>query len=214
MIEFDKKSGVYYRGGSYDKNIIGEIKRSYGLLEITKKDVVLDVGGCFGAFVVYAAGFDPKKIAVIEPDKENLKVLKKNCAKRKNVEVIEGACVLNPETPTIQLYKTQGINHGNYSTTPFRGRYDVTVKTLNFRTILKAIRPTIIKMDCEGAEYDLLQQELPKHVKQIAMEIHLTKKEWRTNEAPALIKSFSKWECLRDPKITEANWTTLGTWRR
>ena len=69
-------------------------------------------------------------------------------------------------------------------------------------------------MDCEGAEYELLQEDLPQFVKKITLEIHLNKKEWRYHKAKKLIDKFQNWNCKIAPKIGDKNWHTLGAWYR
>ena len=68
-------------------------------------------------------------------------------------------------------------------------------------------------MDCEGAEFDLLSKRLPSFVKQIALEIHLGKKEWR-EKAHSIVRTFADWECVVQPKLGGKHWFTLAGWRR
>jgi FkbM family methyltransferase len=224
----DKKTGILIREGTYDKQIISEVKSSYLWMDVKDK-VVFEVGGCFGAYSVMALRAGAKKVICFEPDPYNAELIVKNTEEfGERFRLVNAACVSGFETE-VDFYKsTSGINHGNYSCTEFRGREKVTVKAVNFNEYLMEYQPDTIKMDCEGAEYDILlgiydeesnttgyeQDGLPSFVKQIAMEIHFSKKEWRTNQGPRLIKMFEDWEAIKQPKITSNNWHTLGGWKR
>ena len=122
--------------------------------------------------------------------------------------------VVNDNRKEISFYLTKGINKGNFSTTAFRGRNEIKVNAINFNEILNKIKPTTVKMDCEGSEYNLLDKPLPDYVKKITIEIHLTRKEWRYILGPKLINLFKDWNVKTQPKIGEKNWTTIGAWFR
>lgn len=209
MIQY---KGFYIRENTYDKEIVNEILRTYSWM-VPENEKVLDVGGCFGGYSVLAYTQKAKKIYCFEPDQDNFEMVKKNCENKNNIKIFNCALVSNNEKE-IKFYKTKGINKGNYSTTHFRGRIETKVKCQNFQKILNELNPTIIKMDCEGAEYDLLKEPLPSYVKKITVEIHLTKKEWRNNMANKLISLFQDWKTFKNPKVGEKNWHTIGAWFR
>lgn len=212
MTNLIKKDGLYIREGTYDARTLGECRRSYGWLDLRGKRV-LDVGACFGSFTVHALRSGAKHVVAMEPDPGNYKLLLKNVSDWMNVTTANYA-ISTCAAAKIPLYKTTGTSHGNYSTTPFRGRVQIEVRNTKFSRVLAWNRPSVIKIDCEGCEYDLLLNHgLPRYVKQIALEIHLNKKEWREKWFK-MLDFFADWECVKEPYDTGKNWATVGGWRR
>lgn len=210
-------NGMFIRPDTYDHSIIGEVKRSYGWMDVKNK-VVLDVGANIGAFTHHALANGAKEVWAFEPDADNFVLLQKNVgddprAKLKNAALISG------DAASIDFYLTDGTNHGNYSMYSIRGRKKVTVNAVNFRKVLDHVKPDVIKMDCEGAEYDLLRPfYLPDSVKQFAMELHYNTPASQCESwyelAGELAENFDSWETVVRPKRNEKLWHTLGGWRR
>ena len=212
-MKIKKVNGVWIREDCYDVSTLAEIPSSYGWMDVKNKKV-LDIGGCFGGFSHMALERGAKEVTIVEPSKDNIKMIRKNLGKR--ATIIHAAAVANKDLKKIDLYKsTSGRSFGNFSTTPIRGRTTETVNTVYFKDLLAKVRPHTIKMDCEGCEYDLLLNiKLPSYVKQIAMEIHLNKKEWREVLYPELLKLFKGWTVVKKPSDTKKNWVTIAGWKR
>lgn len=205
--------GVYVREGTYDSYVVNEIERCYGQLDVRDK-VVFDIGANIGAFTVWALDHGASYVHAFEPLPTNYNMLLTNTHKRERVETYEFAVAR--DTGRIDLfYVENGKNPGNTSQHVQRGRQCISVLSVGFQNMLDVHRPEVLKIDVEGAEYDWLYgDKLPDYVKQVAVELHLTKKEWRESDAHALNVSFDKWECLRQPKLDGGNWQTMGVWRR
>lgn len=228
----DPISGMYYRADSYDREILRSVNRDYfRYLKITPEDNVLDVGANIGAFSIRAAQLS-KSVLAFEPDHKNFTLLAKNAkllgstdwssnmAKRvvtvANFIGMKFALVAHTE-PQVKLYKNTGTNFGSHSIIPMRGRRSVTVHASNFADMHKRYGPfSIIKVDIEGYEYELLMQDLPKCVKQIAIEFHLNRMEWRHTAAPHLINSLKDqgFRAVKLPKLTGKSWYSIGVFRR
>jgi len=217
-------SGLYIRKDSYDSEIIKEIYRSYGWMDMKGK-VVFDVGANFGAFSFYALKNGAKYVYAFEPEQENFELLRKNLGRfEKNlldnssrIKLVNAALV-SGQDGEIDFYLTKGINHGNYSIYSYQGRDKVTVKSVNFARALEKTKPECIKFDCEGAEHDLLPCALPDTVEQVAMELHYnspahTVPNWFDNSVN-IIKMFADWETVKEPKRNPKLWHTLGGWRK
>jgi FkbM family methyltransferase len=203
-----------YRKGTYDLEIIREVNSCYDGLTFNNK-IVLDVGANIGAFSVMASKSGAKKIFSFEPDKENFALLKRN--KLPNMEIFKLAVVGNNDK-TRKFYLNKGINKGAHSLYIKRGRDETKVNCIRFSKVLGKYKPQVIKIDVEGSEYELLLslKKMPEYVKQLALELHLTKKEWRTNLSQKVL-SFIKdngFIAIKPPKIGEKNWHTIGVWRR
>jgi len=204
--------GTYIRSGSYDRNIVNEINACYGWMEPAGQRV-LDIGGCFGGYARLAHYQGATEVHCYEPDAANYRMTQLNCAGLEGVYTHNAALVAGNESSR-KFYRTKGRNNGNYSLTEFRGREVVEVACVNFSQAIESISPEVIKMDCEGAEYELLSQSLPSCVRKITMEIHLNKKSWRQQKAGKICSLFTGWKVHKQPKIGLKNWHTIGAWYR
>tara|TARA_R110000824_G_scaffold396000_1_gene597176 strand:+ start:465 stop:1118 length:654 start_codon:yes stop_codon:yes gene_type:complete len=201
----------------YEKMVIGEIHGTYGwMLENSQDSVIMDIGGHVGCFAVYCGVYGYKKLYCYEPTPCNFELLKENTKHLKDIELINRALSIEETNTEIDFYlPTSGKNMGICSSYVKRGRNEISVNTINFKDELERIQPDIIKMDCEGAEYDLLlNTELPECVKKITIEIHLGNKKFKTIQAPALIEKFKNWDVIKEPKITGKNWTAIAQYIR
>lgn len=211
-VDVYKKQGVLLRKGTYDEYVLREVQKSYSELRL-EGSRVLDIGANIGLFSNLVVREGASLVVSVEPDISNFHLLERNCPEAVTYNAAAVSDALS--VPEIELwYSTTGKNPGNTSTTHFRGRTSVSVQTVGFHSLIMEHGIDTIKMDCEGAEFDLLSDRLPDSVRQIALEIHLSKREWREDLADNLVESFAEWECTRTPTIGEKNWTTLGAWKR
>lgn len=210
--EITTYKGFSIRKGTYDKDIVNEVKRNYAWMRVAGEKV-LDVGGCFGGYASMAASKGASEVWCFEPDTDNYRMVVMNCGGLKNVKTFNKALVAGNQTEAV-FYKTTGVNKGSHSLIPFRGREKTTIRCQNFSEVLQSLKPSVIKMDCEGSEYELLKDSLPDFVKKITIEIHLSKKEWKAFKAKRLVESFSDWHCVTRPNLKPSNWHTMGAWER
>lgn len=141
-----------------------------------KNRIVLDLGGNIGAFAVYSALMQCKQCYSFEPDLENFKFLVENTKMYENIKCIRAAVTSNNDKD-VCFFETTGKARDGFSIIPFKGRIPVKVPAVNFKNILQEYKPETIKMDIEGAEYELIEKvELPDFVTDIVMEIHFSKK--------------------------------------
>ena len=207
-----------------DEYVIKEVVGSYGKLRLKGKKV-LDLGANIGAFSVYAALCEAKEVVAYEPDPINFQVLKENTQAWEPPATpnaigsyyplstnIEGAVTMSKEGH-IPFYVSDGPNKGIHSTLAFNGRAEIEVQNHYFPSVLAKHKPQVIKMDVEGEEHNLLLHTLPKYVKEIVVEIHFNKRNFRDSWL-SLTAQFRSWHSLREPKETGKNWHTLGHWRR
>ncbi len=205
----------------YEKSLIpNEIDCTYGWMLKNNKDlVIMDIGAHVGSFAVYSGVYGYKKLYCYEPAPCNFELLKENTKDLKDIELINSALSISETNTEIEFYlPTSGKNMGICSSYVKRGRHEISVNTINFKDELERIQPDIIKMDCEGAEYDLLlNTELPECVKRITIEIHLGNKKFKTIQAPALIEKFKDWNIVgKEPVVDKdkGNWTTIAKYER
>lgn len=140
------------------------------------KNLIIDVGAHIGCFAVYAAVSNPKvKILAFEPDERNFKFLKENLKlnRIKNVEAKNLAVSSKEEVRTLNLSK-DSHNHSFFDLES--KAFEKKVQTTTLSKILNKNQITdLIKMDCEGAEFEILQNLQPEDflkIKSIYIEYH------------------------------------------
>jgi FkbM family methyltransferase len=176
----------------------------------------MDVGGNIGAFSIRAAMEGADLVYTYEPHPDNYKTLVQNCGPYPVIKHFEAALTQDPDGSKIPLYITNDRTLGSCSVTEFRGRSKVIVKTMNFFKELIITRASSIKMDCEGAEWSLLSVMMPDWVTDIAAELHFTKKYWRTDYYPRILKHMEDqgFQQIHPAVNTGKNFHTLVHWRR
>ncbi len=202
-------------GKEDDKQVVDEVQRYLKWIDV-KDLTVFDIGAHYGAFTVRALEAGAKEVIAFEPNPTAFTILTQNMVGRKNYIAFQSAVGLTNGTTTLNF-------HTRYSsaasvTKKYKGKADagsIQVNTLRFRSLLSDYRPSVLKLDCEGSEFDLLlSTRLPKYVKQVFAEIHLNTKENRSR-FDALLKVFDSdhtWQTIRRPK---PNWPLVfGCWKR
>jgi FkbM family methyltransferase len=161
-------------------------KREYAdYFPFYEDSVIVDVGAHFGYFSLFAtknAGPD-SKIFSFEPDPHNQRIMKQNLTDCGifHVTLIEGA--MGSAEGTLKLYGGSEINRSifrEYALGNGKEVAEVPVMTLAGWMQKHAIHHIdFLKLDCEGAEYDILfgaTDELLAKIKTISMEFHDMKK--------------------------------------
>lgn len=145
--------------------------------EINSEDIVIDVGAHIGLFTLYASQFCTKgKIYSFEPVKENYNLLLKNIKSNNlNQENCFNLAVSNSNQP-IKLYLNEDesghsmLSESNQSTTVD------SISLQKFFDENNIERCNFLKLDCEGAEYEILKN-LPitylKKIDKMVIEYHM-----------------------------------------
>jgi len=177
---------IYYRTSSSDMTLIHEIllkskfKREYYLPKEIQPKVIFDIGGNIGITSVYLATIFPEsKIYTFEPLKENFEILQKNASQYSNIEVFNIG--LGSKNGRFKVYLSD--DNENFGGVSFYSEVEgnltesyaeCDVKNINDFILEKEIKSVdLIKIDTEGAEYDILTS--------IKKEL-LTKTSWITGE--------------------------------
>jgi len=165
------------RKDTIDNIIFKEIfnRELYRKMKIGENDVVLDAGANIGLFVVKYAS-KCKKIVAYEPEPENFKMLKANL-KRNNINnvVVLRKCIVGNEDQERILYVNTGKDTSSHTLTPVRGRAKINVSCENINNIIETYGINKIKMDVEGAEFEILMgitNENYGEIDNIALEFH------------------------------------------
>ncbi|WP_296810905.1 FkbM family methyltransferase [Thiocapsa sp.] len=163
-------SGIRYVRGDYDAKSVRRM-----LEALSEGDVVYDIGAHIGYYTLAAAGHVGSEgmVYAFEPLPLNQRFLTGHLQANavSNVRLV-GACV-GAAPGTARFDRGQGSGRGRLSD---HGPLEVTVVTLD--DVLQAgdIRPpTLLKIDVEGAEYDVLQGAgalLQRHRPSILLSVH------------------------------------------
>jgi len=175
----------YFREGNFGdlytirENLNG---KQYKQLKLSTSDIILDIGGHIGTFAVPLAK-KVQKIATVEMDLSNYKLLEANVRFYNNIIPLNKAVVADDSSDIQVQYYKASKNSGAHSMYVKRQRgAPFIANTIKIGELLSVYKPTIIKCDIEGAEYDIFNSELklPDFVKQIIIEFHFGRKKFRT----------------------------------
>lgn len=172
-IEDDPNGGVKHA-------IAEEIVKTYHLDELSFEpgDIVLDIGAHVGVVSCYLAKKWPQiKIYAIEPTPENFWRLERNIEVNglKNITPWQGA--VTGDGRDLTLWGDPTINSGHYSAYAEHGSVSFTVRSIILPDLLSGrsiTRIALLKLDCEGAEYEILHSlgRSLSYVEALAMEVH------------------------------------------
>lgn len=148
----------FYGGKSNADSISSFIEREYDHLPVKDK-VVIDIGANIGDSSIYFALKGARRIVAVEPDPKVYALAKKNIETNglsDRIELVRAACA-----------NTNLDSQGNNNK---------PLVTLDRIIEMPAIKPSILKMDCEGCEYDVIlsaSTETLLNFSNIQIEYHL-----------------------------------------
>jgi FkbM family methyltransferase len=155
------------------------------LAPLRKGDIVIDVGANHGFFSCYAA-FEGAIVHAFEPQPETFELLEANVeANGLSDRIHTYAAAVGATEGPIELSITNQLGGGMSSTNPgFVSRTglnvvdSVSVPSRSIDRVVDAIpeeRIRLLKLDCEGAEFEILSALKPEHLERIdaiALEHH------------------------------------------
>jgi len=155
----EQKDGtrIYHRENSSD--LFSYTENSYKLPDLTENDILMDIGANMGDIPLRFAN-KVGKIYSYEPIPETFDILKMNVEVNgyTNCEISNSAIATN--NGSLTMYFNDAAKFGFVTASVYQKRVknlvSVTVPTISFAEEVKRIKPTIIKMDIEGAEIDIL----------------------------------------------------------
>lgn len=151
---------AWTRPGTSDSFVVREVMSGeYRKLDIKPTDVIVDFGMNIGMFSIFAANKGAKRVHGYEADAENFDLACTNINLNNHRDVItpNNRAVVGNDDETRQFSINTQKNKGAHSLVHKRGRDTTTVKCINVNTVLEQVKPTIVKMDIEGAEYEVLK---------------------------------------------------------
>jgi FkbM family methyltransferase len=142
---------------------------------------VLDIGACLGGFAVFAARRAPGiRVHACEPAPESYRLLRQNLDLNLATSVTAHPVAVSGDSGPLTLYTFAGHAEQN-SMTPTRSSAQptaVTVEGLALADLFERLaiaRCDFLKIDCEGAEFDILLKAPPElfgRIRHICMEYH------------------------------------------
>jgi len=134
-------------------------------LDVSERDVVLDLGGNIGsaARAFCQAG---ARVVSYEPDVDNFALLAANAPE---AHAIRAAVTATGGDITFHVSPDTPWSHG---ITPRPGGKTISVPSCAWPEVLTSARPTVVKCDIEGGEYQLDWGLLPSTVRTVGMEVH------------------------------------------
>jgi FkbM family methyltransferase len=154
---------------------------------------VLDIGGHIGSFAAKAISHGAATVISIEPNKSNCVAYRQNL----NDPLRDGRAVLLPpcacwsdssETLTLVSCPKDGATSGD--TVVLHTGAGTKIRTVSLNDLIRVFYPDAIKIDCEGAEYAILEtvHSLPSFVKLLWVEFHeITKLAFRLHRCHSLL---------------------------
>ena len=192
------------------------------LQKLTPQDLVLDIGSNVGVFSVEAA-LRGSTVKAFEPCHDHVVIARQHAVLNKVAQMVhtyEAAIVgrrARNTVPHVKLYLCNGKNNGSHTILPTKGRLAKFVPCLPAHKAFR-FRFTAAKIDCEGAEYEFLDELLRKckRLRLLVVELHLkTKLCYEKGVAFAnAMDTLPGWKTLSAPNLKPSNWATVGCWER
>lgn len=158
-----------------DVDMIVDCIENYDVAEIDFTDkICLDLGGNVGGFTKIAIDRGAKKVITVECDIRNYSKMSESFSTEPKVEILHAA-VSNNTFPTIRIYKGDSKQAHCSVSILKRSRFNDydEVTNVNIQTLLDTYKPDIIKIDIEGAEYDIIEAVEAYYPEALFMEMHM-----------------------------------------
>lgn len=145
--------------------------------EIKNNDIIVDIGAHIGLFSLFASQFCKSgKIYCFEPIKENYEILLDNIDLNKIKNIIPLNLAVSKENEPVRIYMNS--DESAHSIFP-QGNEFVEVKSTTIEKIFdeqKIENCDLLKIDCEGAEYQIIDSIPEKYfsrINKVIIEYHL-----------------------------------------
>ena len=207
------------------------ILQYYDKLNLVEGDTVIDIGGHYGFFTMYALNRGASQIHTIEPTKTTYDVLCKNLKDYNNVKKYNLAISSDNNSRELITIGSSSCNsfHENFNNSPDNKENQGVrkIQTVNCVTLEQFMknndidRIDALKLDCEGAEWDLLptvpDDILKYKIRKFSMEAHPdgVGQQGMKERSLAFIERLEKlgYHVIADPQIT-SNGELGNLWAR
>lgn len=155
---------------------------------VNKRDIIVDVGAHVGFFAI-PIGHLVKRVIAFEPAPANFTLLERN-AKRNKVNVYMQECAVGADDGVTTLHLGVQGTTGHSTTSVKRGGVSKRVLSRKIEDVISDYNPSVLKLDCEGSEWDILATRFPAHlwknVRLIVSEMHKVKQ----HDLSAIVKNL------------------------
>ena len=153
------------RGGTDDRHVLFEIfVESIYPAPVHAGDTVVDIGAQIGCYAIRAAAMDARVFA-FEPFPANFAALQRNIALNHLDGIAAFPCAVGAGAGERTMFVPDSRGHtGRYSLYPGRGAQTLTVRSVSLDEIVREHqleRIDVLKIDCQGSEYEILYQASP-----------------------------------------------------
>ncbi len=138
---------------------------------------VIDIGANIGVFSIYAARAGAKSIKAYEPAEESFALLRKNIEQNGYAKIIYPfrAAVVGKQSKPVWFPRHSNVFNAIETSPKDSSDYDL-VPSIPFKELIRDIpEPNLVKLDCEGGEYDIIlnsEDAIFKPIKEIRLEYH------------------------------------------
>jgi len=177
-----KHIGQYHKDAIINEVFIDKCYEKF--FEVEPNDIVLDIGASVGPFTYSILHKNPKHVFCFEPSKKEFKTLVKNT-------------IGNPVT---QIFKGIGPENGVLKNSQLFGGEN-EMESITFSTFIDLYsveKIDFLKIDCEGGEYDILNDE---NMEYILSSVKKITGEWHLNT----LENKNKFRNFRDKHLTKFN---------
>ena len=177
---------IQVRRGSWDESAAQRVVGDQDYLrpghEIRPTDTVVDIGANIGCFAVVAGRAARQgRVFAFEPDRENYELSVRNAALNGLTNVVVERAAVSGTAGTLRLFKGAEVSlHTTLASRldePTQGEEVPAVTLQQIFDRHNITRCDFLKMNCEGAEYDILYRTPPEYLRRIdriALEYHAT----------------------------------------
>jgi FkbM family methyltransferase len=149
--------------------------------EIKNSDVIIDIGSHIGIFALWVfQNCKNGKIICVEPEKNNFKILNENILKNKISNIVCYNAAGSKDLRKIKISKSEkdSASHSIFN----EGKEFFECNTITLEKIFnenKITKCDLLKLDCEGAEFEILlnlESKFFEKIEKICLEYHRNKK--------------------------------------
>lgn len=211
-----QREGLWYRPDTADVQAIRDVNRTLRRPGGPEPlDVVLDIGAHIGAFSLRALDRGALLVKAVEPEPSNIVMFLKNVPDPR-VELVQAAAGW-PSGRTI-LHVKQGKGTDSHSLTKGgRTNKELLVRVVSLAQLCEDFAPTFVKIDIEGAEYQLdLIEGFPETADRLFIEFHFHKRDDRQRALALRERLVSElgFSLLWGSKWTAGAWWVEEMWTR
>jgi len=197
---------LFYRESTNDWNTISSIMAphdEYGLAALSLAGLALDVGSHLGSCAIALALDNPDlRVICVEPVPENAELIRRNVyinGLAQRIGIVESPAGHSGDKITVRwgfAHDENALHHafiGNaylLSPTPVEPHTEIDADAVSLPDLIGSAEVSFCKVDCEGGEYDFLDDPAVKQLARIHGEWHPTPK-WGPGGKAEIIRLLS-----------------------